>query len=201
MSQSCSNFMWRRFLAIVVVVAGGGSAAQAQVPQIGDTRVLPVINVALQIGSIGKESKRTTYSPPPGWYIRSHQVICIQRYGTSSYAVSTVPAGWAWNSEEQSSELHQRLTDLAAKAERMASQLKLNVKRDDSINDLLRANSAKHALILEANVSGEGLFRGGSGLQLQVIAEIVFVGSDGVPPSLGSPVVDEPAVRHVSGLK
>lgn len=206
MSQTFTNFTtWRRFLAIVVLVmACNPGPAQAQIPQIGDIQVLPVINVSLQVGSTGKESKRTTYSPPPGWYIRSHQVMCIQRYGTSSYAVSTVPAGWVWNSEEQSKELHQRLTEVAAKADDAAMQLKLNLKRDDAVYDLLRANAGKHALVLETSATGDGLLRGGSGIQLRVFAEMIYIGIDRptfTPPSLGSPVATERNVRKVSGSK
>ena len=206
MSQTFTNCtIWRRFVAILaVVMACHSGPALAQSPQIGEIQVLPVINVSLQVGCTGKESKQATYSPPPGWYIRSHQVMCIQRYGTSSYAVSTVPAGWVWNSEEQSKELHQRLTDVAARAENVAIQLKLDVKRDDAVYDLLKANSGKHALILETNATGGGLFHGGSGIQLRVFAEMIYIGMDRAPttpPSLGSPLMQEQTVRHVGGSK
>ena len=196
---------WRRILAIlVVVIACRSGPVFAQIPRIGDIQVLPVINVSLQVGSTGKESKQATYSPPPGWYIRSHQVMCIQRYGTSSYAVSTVPAGWVWNSEEQFKELHERLADVAVKAENVAIQLKLNAKRDDTVYDLLKANSGKHALILETNATGGGLFHGGSGIQLRVFAEMVYIGMDRAPitlPSLGSPLVTQQTVQHAGGSK
>jgi hypothetical protein len=206
MSQTVTRFTrWRRWLGVlVVVIVCPVEVAHAQGPQIGDVQVLPVINVSLQVGSTGKESKRTTYSPPPGWYIRSHEVVCIERYGTSSYAVSTVPAGWTWISEGQFKEMHQRLTDVAARAEEVAGQLKLHLKRDDAVYDLLRANSGQHALVLETSVTGYGIFRGGSGLHLRVFAEMVYIGTDRTPiaaASLGSPVAIEPAVRQVGSSK
>ncbi|MFO0964734.1 MAG: hypothetical protein U0793_03980 [Gemmataceae bacterium] len=192
---------WSRFPAILaVVLAGRPGLAPAQTPHIGDIQVLPVINVSLQVGGAGKETKRTTYSPPPGWYIRSHQVMCLQRYGTSSYAVSTVPAGWAWSSEEQFKEMHEGLMDVAAKAHDVAAQLKVNMKRDDAVFDLLRATSGKHALVLETSVTGEGLFRGGSGIQLRVFAEMVYIGPC-LRASLGGPVAIEQPVRQVGGVK
>lgn len=206
MSQYSTNFTkWRRFLEILfVAMAFRSGPVHAQIAQIGDIQVLPIINVSLQVGSTGKETKRTTYSPPPGWYIRSHRVMCILRYGTSSYAVNTVPANWVWNSELQSKELHERLTDVAAKAEDVAMQLKLNMKRDDAVYDLLRASAGSHALILETNATGNGLFRGGSGIELRVFAEMIYIGNDAAPiarPTLGSPLAIEPTLRPVGVAK
>lgn len=200
MSQTNTRFpLCRQFLAIIVI-AMAGRFVNAQSPQIGEVRILPVINVSLQVCSTGKESKRTTYSPPPGWYIRSHEVMCLLRYGTSSYAVSTVPAEWAWTSEEQLRDLHQRLTDVVARAEDVAVRLKVDSKRDDAAYDLLRSNSGKHALVLETNAIGGGWFRGGSGIQLRVFAEMVYIGDHATltPSSLGG--VPERTIRQVSGL-
>lgn len=206
MSQCSTSFTkWRHFLEfLVVAITCQSGAVSAQTAQIGDVQVLPVISVSLQVGSTGKETKRTTYSPPPGWYIRSHQVVCIKRYGTSSFAVNTVPAGWVWNSEAQSRELHERLSDVTAKAEDVATQLKLNMKRDDAVYDLLRTSAGNHALILETSATGNGLFRSGSGIELQVVAEMIYIGKDCAPiarPTLGKPVAIEPTLRQVGGSK
>ena len=40
-----------------------------------------------------------------------------------------------------------------------------------------KARSSHHALIVEATVKGEGLFRSGGSVYLTVIAEMVFVGT------------------------
>src|SRR6516164_7413061 len=71
------------------------ATARAQVPHLGDVQRLPVITIALQAGSTGVETKKVTYTPPPGWYVRSHAVVCTARTGNSSYSVNTVPQHWA----------------------------------------------------------------------------------------------------------
>src|SRR5207342_3003454 len=91
-----------------------GLASGQTSPVAGAIQRLPVITLDLRVGSTEKQSKRATYTPPPGWHVRSHYVVCAQRYGHTSYLVSTVPAGWGWASEERLTEWHRQQTEVAA---------------------------------------------------------------------------------------
>jgi hypothetical protein len=86
-------------LAVVVLLLPAARVA-AQAPKVGDVQRLQVATVSLSVGWTARDAKRVTYTPPPGWYIRSHKVECRERYGLASYAVSTVPAGWDASGED-----------------------------------------------------------------------------------------------------
>lgn len=197
--MSLTHFRLRWFEVLLAVLICSPGFAFAQAPRIGDVQILPVIDASLQVAGAGKETKRTTYSPPPGWYIRSHRVICVDRYGITSFAVSTVPDAWAWSTEGQVKELHERLADVAARAENVAAQLRVNLKRDDSVYDLLRSHAGKHAIILETSAVGVGPLRGGSAIHVRIEAEMIFLGIDRstVPyATLGRPTAMETPVRQ-----
>ena len=68
---------------------------------IGTVQRVPAVSVSLAVGSTDRETKRVVYSPPPGWYIRSHHVELGDRTGLASYSVSTLAAGWQYKSSER----------------------------------------------------------------------------------------------------
>lgn len=152
--------------------------ASAQSPQVGEVQRLQVITIVMQVGSTEKESKQVTYTPPPGWYVRSHTVECAKKYGNSSYSVNTVPQNWTWFSEEKIQESYHYLIDLAAGANNTSLQAKFLFERDAMLMELRKVRSNHHALVVDATVKGEGLLRGGGGLQLIVTAELVYIGTE-----------------------
>jgi hypothetical protein len=164
-------------IAALSALASSG-AAYAQEPQVGDVQRFPVITLCLRVGSTEKGSKRATYTPPPGWYIRSHSVVVTQVSGITSYSVSTVPAGWAWASQDRLDESYRQLIDLAAKAHEAGLQAKLQMDRDAMVRELRNTSSSHHALVAEVTASGEGYFRSPGSIELTVTAELVYVGPE-----------------------
>jgi hypothetical protein len=150
---------------------------RAQAPHVGDVQRLKVITVSMQVGSTEKESKQVTYSPPPGWYVRSH-TVSIRKAGKSSFSVTTVPQNWNWLSEDKISESYKLLLELAAKAKDPGLHAKFTQERDAMLGELRKVRASHHALVVDVTARGEGLFRGGGSIDLMVIAEIVYVGTD-----------------------
>lgn len=167
-----------RSLSIFLVCLAFPSASDAQVPQLGDVQRLQVITIAMQVGNTEKESKQVTYTPPPGWYVRSHGVEGIKKYGHASFSINTVPQNWGWFSEEKIEESYQYLIDLAAKANNAGLQSKFLLERDAMLMELRKVRSTHHALVVDATVKGEGFLRSGAGLQLIVSAELVYIGTE-----------------------
>jgi hypothetical protein len=182
----CTSTAVPRFLAALLAM-GVSDIAIAQNPQTGDVQRVPVITVYLRVGSTEKASKRATYTPPPGWYIRSHTVTLTQNSGNTSYAVSTVPAGWAWASQERLDDSYHQLIDLAAKAHDLGLQAKLELDRDTLVRERRNTNSSHHALVSEVMASGEGLFRRAACIELIVTAELVYVGPEQQRATLAAP--------------
>ena len=73
--------------AVLVMMTWFSGVAEGQTLPLGTVQRLPVITLDLRAGSTEKQSKRVTYTPPPGWYIRCHYVIFTQRHGNTSYLV------------------------------------------------------------------------------------------------------------------
>jgi hypothetical protein len=151
--------------------------ASAQAPRVGDVQRLQVVTLSLQVGSTETQTRQVTYTPPPGWYVRSHQVDCTARYGNSSFTVSTVPQHWHWSSEGRVRDCYRLLLDLAARAQDAGLQARLRQEQDRLLAELRKVRSSHHALVVEATAKGGGLLRGGGGLQLAVTAELVYVGT------------------------
>jgi hypothetical protein len=147
------------------------------VPQVGEVQTLKVITISMQVGSTEKETKQVTYSPPPGWYVRSHKVECTAKHGNSSFAVTTVPRDWNWLSEEKAMESYKVLIDLAGKCSDAGLQAKFAGERDALLTHLREVHSTHHALVVEATARGEGFLRSNGSLELTVTAEIVYVGT------------------------
>lgn len=165
----------------------------AQAPQVGEVQKLTVITVSMTVGGADKETKRVTYSPPPGWYVRGHSVDCTRKAGNSSYSVNTVPQDWAFVSEDKVNESYKTLIDLAAEAQDAGLKARFVSERDKILSELHNVRSTHHALVVEATAQGEGFLRGGGALELTVTAELVYVGTE---ESLAAAVA-----RHKGALK
>jgi hypothetical protein len=161
---------------VAVFLLGLPARSAAQAPKIGDVQRLQVASVSLNVGWTEKEARRVTYTPPPGWYIRSHRVECKERYGLASYAVSTVPAGWDASGEDARAESAQERNVGTLRAPGVGGQAKAAVKVERTAADNHRRTNSHHALVVEATAQGAGYFRGGGGLELSVTAELVYLG-------------------------
>jgi hypothetical protein len=151
--------------------------AQEMPPRPGDVKRVAVITVSLAVNSTGREVKRITYAPPPGWYVRGHRVECKEKAGLSSFTVNTLPRDWSYLSEEEVFETYRGLLDVAAKAQNLALGTKLAAEQEKVLAEVRKARSSHHVLLVEANVRGEGLFRSGGNLYLTVTADLVYVGT------------------------
>jgi hypothetical protein len=180
-------------LTVLTAATLSAGTAAAQAPRVGEVRRLPVLSLSMQVGSSEKESRQVVYTPPPGWYVRSHVVDCRTKYGSCSYSVNTLPQDWNWSSEQRVRESYKVLIDLAAKAEDTGGQARFTQERDRLLSELRKARSNHHALVVEATARGEGFLKGGSGLELTVTAELVYVGTD--------EDVAEIVARHKEGRK
>jgi len=148
----------------------------AQAPKVGDVQVVNVISISLQVGSTEKESKKVTYTPPPGWYIRSHEVHCAQKQGQASYSVNTVPSDWNAASEDEFNESYRRITEAAAKVQNQGFWAKLVGARQESLTQYRKASASHHAIVVDAVAKGNGLFQSGGALEMTVTAELVYIG-------------------------
>src|SRR4051812_47038410 len=90
----------RMFLgaSVLGIALATSSPALARPPRPGEVQRLVVVTLSLQVGGTEKDSRHVTYTPPPGWYVRSHHVDCTRKTGNSSFSVATVPQDWAWAS-------------------------------------------------------------------------------------------------------
>jgi hypothetical protein len=166
------------FLFLLSLVASAsGDEQKCPVPRCGQIKSIPVITISLAVGSTGKEAKRVTYAPPPGWYVRAHRVEIKERTGLASFTVNTLPQNWSYLSEDQVRETYKGLLELAAKAQNIALGTKLAAEEERTMAEVRKARSSHHALVVEATVKGEGLFRSGGSLYMTVIADLVFVGT------------------------
>jgi len=138
---------------------------------------MPVITISLAASSTGQQTKRVTYSPPPGWYVRSHRVDVKERSALASFTVNTVPREWSYLSEDQVRETYKGLLELAAKAQNHALGIRLAAEEERTLAEVRKARSSHHALVVEASVKGEGVFRANGSLQMTVIADLVWVGT------------------------
>ena len=165
-----------RILACLAATTLSAQAAQPR-PRAGDVQKGKVISVALSAGSTGKEAKRVSYSLPPGWYVRGHEVDCKEKTGLSSFTVNTVPRDWSFVTEDQVRDSYKVMIDVAAKSADAGLQAKLKTEREQALTELHKGRSSHHALVVEAVAQGEGLFRGPCGIHLTVTAELVYVGT------------------------
>ncbi len=166
------------YAALVATSLGTAGSTWADHPQVGAVQKLKAITFSLEVGSTEKETKRVTYTPPPGWYVRSHSVECVTKHGSTSYSVSTLPQQWGWLSEERVDETYKFFLGAAAQTQNVGLQAKLKNERARLLTELHTVRSTHHALVLDATVKGEGFWKGGGGIQLIVWADLVYIGTD-----------------------
>jgi hypothetical protein len=176
MRRSTKIAVWACGLFAAVAIAPAHCLAQA--PRVGDLQRLTVITVSMTVGSTEKETKRVTYTPPPGWYVRSYSVDCTKKAGNSSFTVNTVPQDWAFLSEDKVKESYKTLIDLAGEVQNTGLKAQFAAEQDTMLAELRNVRSTHHALVVDATARGEGFWRGGGGLELTVTAELVYVGTD-----------------------
>jgi hypothetical protein len=173
----------RKILSVAVIcvvfISSVAFAAEDEpkIPKCGHMKSVRVITISLATGSTGKEFKRVSYAPPPGWYVRAHRVEIKEKTGLSSFTVNTVPRDWSYVSEEQVHDTYKGLLELAAKAQNIALGTKLAAEEERTLSEVRKARSSHHALVVEATVKGEGVFRSGGTLYMTVVADLVFVGT------------------------
>lgn len=144
-----------------------------------EVQVRQVISVVLNVPSSGKESKRVLYSPPPGWYIRSHRVALTKKQGLASFTVTTVPAHWASSSEEISGDKAalNGEADFSMSFWR-AAKTKVAATKERNSGERQTQSFSHHALVVEATAQGGGFLRSGAAIELTVTAEMVYIGKD-----------------------
>lgn len=170
----------RMLLAVVftlsAVTTHPATADAPLAPPVGTVQTLPVLSVSLAVGSTGRESKRAVYSPPPGWYVRSHRVAVANKYGAVTYAVSTVPAGWDWKADEQAATAGKASAAGTVSAYKFSGGGQLATSRDATATDHHAVASSHHLLVIDVAARGSGFLQSGSGVELTVMAEMVYLG-------------------------
>jgi hypothetical protein len=162
---------------LLALSAAPATAAPPEAPPpVGTVQTLPVLSVSLAVGSTGRETKRAVYAPPPGWYVRSHRVVVANKYGTVTYAVSTVPAGWDWKADEQAASAGRSSAAGTVSAYKVQAGGQLATLRDATATDHHAVASSHHLLVIEAAARGCGFLQSGSGVELTVMAEMVYLG-------------------------
>jgi hypothetical protein len=144
----------------------------------GTVQTLPVITLSLNVGCMEKEVRRVVYSPPPGWHIRSHRVECTTKTGLASYTVNTVPAEWAWSSEDAATADAKAKAAATAQAHGIGGQAQGTTESRKMTSEHQKTTASHHALVVEATAHGSGFLGKGAGLELTVYAELVFVGPE-----------------------
>lgn len=168
----------RLLCLVTLTIALAPAARGGDQPQPGTVRTLRVATVSLEVGSMDREAKRVVYAPPPGWYIRSHRVVCEKKYGVVAYAVSTVPAGWNWVSDERTLASSKSAAAAAVTAYHFGAGGQAAAATDAASADRQANASSHHLLVVDVSAKGQGLFIGGGGVNLTVYAEMVYLGTD-----------------------
>src|SRR3954469_2739081 len=109
------------FALLTAAMLAPAPAAPPTIPP-GTVQTLPVLTVSLNVGSTEKEVRRVVYAPPPGWHIRSHRVEVATKTGLASYTVNTVPADWAWSSDDAATEAAKAKAGATAQAHGVGGQ-------------------------------------------------------------------------------
>jgi hypothetical protein len=191
MAQCNRVATWACFL----VVALPWTAA-AQTPKVGQVQKLTVITLSMQVGNTDSDTRRIAYAPPPGWYVKSHQVNCTKKSGNTSYSVNTVPGDWAFVTEDKVEESYKLLLDLAGQAQNAGLRTKFAAEREQLLAEVRKVRSTHHALVVDATVRGEGFLRAGGSLDMTVTAELVYVGTE---ESLARAVAEHQKMLNVTG--
>lgn len=165
-----------RLSLVTLVVVLPSAATAADDPPVGTTISLPVISVSLSAEGSDRDSRRAVYAPPPGWYVRSHRVVPSRKSGSVAYAVNTVPAGWAWRSEEQSAAEGRAAAAATVTSYKMSAGGQAAMAQSATASGLQSNASSHHLLVADVSVRGPGFLRGESVVDLTVVAELVYLG-------------------------
>lgn len=172
-----------KMILAAVVLWNLAGLAHAQTPPIGTVQKLKAITFSLQVGNTDKETKRVTYTPPPGWYVRTHWVEVAARQGNVSYSVSTIPPQWSYSADERVDESTRLALDAALQAREVGAQAKAKQHRAYKVAGQQSVRSTHHALVLDVVAKGEGYFKGGAAVDLTVNAELIYLGHDPTRPA------------------
>src|SRR5262245_34192314 len=63
----------------LVIVRSGEGAAYPEIILSSTVNYVNESTLSMQVGSTDSETKRVAYAPPPGWYVRGHQVRCAKK--------------------------------------------------------------------------------------------------------------------------
>jgi hypothetical protein len=174
--MSAPQMLLALVFALSAVATAPATAEAPAAPPVGTVQRLPVLSVSLSVGSTGRETKRAVYAPPPGWYVRSHRVIAANKYGAVTYAVSTVPAGWDWKADEQAASAGRSSAAGTVSAYKFNGGGQMATAREATAADHHAVVSSHHLLVIDATVRGAGFLQSGSGVELTVVAEMVYLG-------------------------
>jgi len=163
-------------VALLMVILIGPAPVIGQQFARGTVQTLPVITISLNVGSMEKEVRHVVYSPPPGWHIRSHRVECTSKSGLASYTVNTIPADWAWSSDESATESTNAKAGATAQAHGLGGKAQGTTESRKMTSEHQRMTANHHALVVDAMAHGSGFFGKGAALELTVYAELVYVG-------------------------
>jgi hypothetical protein len=163
-------------LAVALSAPVAAHAAPPEQPPVGTVQTLPVLSVSIAVGSTGRETKRAVYAPPPGWYVRSHRVASTNRYGMVTYTVSTVPAKWDWKADEQTGSIARSIAAGTASVYKFSGGGQLATLHEANATDHQAFTSSHHMLVFEVEARGGGFLQSGSGAELTVYAEMVYLG-------------------------
>jgi hypothetical protein len=155
----------------------------------GTVQSLPVITLSLNVGSTEKEVRRVVYAPPPGWHIRSHRVECTTKTGLASFTVNTVPADWAWSSEDAATDSAKAKAAATAQVHGFGGQAQGMTESRKVTSEQQRTTASHHALVVDAAAHGSGFLGKGAGLELTVYAELVYVGDETAPLKARPPLL------------
>ena len=103
-------------------------------------------------------------------------VVVASKYGTVTYAVSTVPAGWDWKADEQAASAGKSSAGGAVSAYKFSGGGQLATSRDANATDHQAVASSHHLLVIDVTARGGGFLQSGSGVELTVLAEMVYLG-------------------------
>src|SRR5262245_26146810 len=129
MMKTSRDGVWVSLALVAASFWASPGVAQKDGPKVGEVQRLTVITVSMQVGSTEKETKRVTYTPPPGWYVRGHEVECKAKTGNSSFTVNTVPQDWSFVTEEHVNKTYRALMDVAAQAHDVGLKARLALEQ------------------------------------------------------------------------
>jgi hypothetical protein len=168
----------RNLIFALVTATAVPEPAIAQPIAPGTVQTLPVITISLNVGSMEKEVRRVVYAPPPDWHIRSHRVESTTRTGLASYTINTVPADWAWSSDESATDAANSKAAATALVHGVGGQAQGFTESRKTTAERQRTTVSHHALVVEATAHGSGFLGKGAALELTVFAELVFDGPE-----------------------